>query len=193
MAVDAGSKRRPGFVRLIRHRESADGPARSLEAGLYWRPDGALAINYALAADSIRLRIPAAAPMGRSDGLWRHTCFEAFVRRAGSETYHEFNFSPSGEWAAYSFRRYREGQADLAGDFDPKIEVRRDADRLELCAVISHAFLPPGPTDAPLRFGLSAVIEGRDGVLSYWALHHPPGKPDFHHPDAFALELREES
>jgi hypothetical protein len=33
------------------------------------------------------------------------------------------------------------------------------------------------------------VIEAADGSLSYWALRHPPGKPDFHHRDAFALEL----
>ena len=28
-----------------------------------------------------------------------------------------------------------------------------------------------------------------DGGISYWALAHPPGKPDFHHPDSFALTL----
>jgi hypothetical protein len=33
------------------------------------------------------------------------------------------------------------------------------------------------------------VIEEKSGLLSYWALKHPPGKPDFHHPDAFALEV----
>jgi hypothetical protein len=33
------------------------------------------------------------------------------------------------------------------------------------------------------------VIEEVSGVFSYWALNHPPGEPDFHHPDAFALEL----
>ena len=27
------------------------------------------------------------------------------------------------------------------------------------------------------------------GGISYWALAHPPGKPDFHHADGFALEL----
>ena len=42
-----------------------------------------------------------------------------------------------------------------------------------------------------LKLGLSAVIEGADGGLSYWALRHPPGKPDFHHPEAFVLELDE--
>jgi hypothetical protein len=40
-----------------------------------------------------------------------------------------------------------------------------------------------------LRLGLSAVIEDIDGRLSYWALKHPPGKPDFHHPDSFALDV----
>ena len=33
------------------------------------------------------------------------------------------------------------------------------------------------------------VIEELDGTKSYWALAHPPGKPDFHHPDCFALTL----
>jgi hypothetical protein len=40
-----------------------------------------------------------------------------------------------------------------------------------------------------LRLGLSAVIESCNGSLSYWALRHPAGKPDFHHADAFALGL----
>jgi hypothetical protein len=39
------------------------------------------------------------------------------------------------------------------------------------------------------RIGLSAVIEDVDGGLSYWALAHPSDKPDFHHPDSFALTL----
>jgi hypothetical protein len=41
----------------------------------------------------------------------------------------------------------------------------------------------------PLFLGLSTVIEDDTGTLSYWALKHPSGKPDFHHPDAFALEI----
>jgi hypothetical protein len=32
-------------------------------------------------------------------------------------------------------------------------------------------------------------VEDVDGILSYWALRHPAGKPDFHHTDAFALQL----
>jgi hypothetical protein len=49
--------------------------------------------------------------------------------------------------------------------------------------------LPDLPSDAPWLLGLSAVIEEMNGRLSYWALAHPPGKPDFHHADCFALEL----
>ena len=39
------------------------------------------------------------------------------------------------------------------------------------------------------RVAISAVIEEADGTKSYWALAHPPGKPDFHHADGFALQL----
>ncbi len=42
---------------------------------------------------------------------------------------------------------------------------------------------------ASVRLGLSAVIEQTDGTKSYWALAHPPGKPDFHHRDCFAHQL----
>src|SRR3546814_3736372 len=37
--------------------------------------------------------------------------------------------------------------------------------------------------DNGAKLALSAVIEELDGTKSYWALAHPPGKPDFHHPD----------
>jgi hypothetical protein len=36
--------------------------------------------------------------------------------------------------------------------------------------------------------GLTAVVEEENGRLSYWALKHPPGKPDFHSPEGFVLE-----
>ena len=45
------------------------------------------------------------------------------------------------------------------------------------------------PESAVWRLGLSAVIEETNGRRSYWALAHGGAKPDFHHADAFALEL----
>ena len=99
--------------------------------------------------------------------------------------YREFNFSPSGEWAVYDFRGYRNGGV-LENELAPGIVVHRTMDRLELGAEICQRLLPHG---RPLRLGLSAVVEDAAGKLSYWALRHTPGKPDFHHTDAFALTL----
>ena len=99
--------------------------------------------------------------------------------------YREFNFSPSGEWAVYDFRNYRKGGV-LESELAPGIVVHKTMDRLELGAEICQGLLPHG---RPLRLGLSAIVEDAAGILSYWALRHPPGKPDFHHTDAFALQL----
>ena len=38
-----------------------------------------------------------------------------------------------------------------------------------------------------LMLGLSAILEEEDGTISYWALAHGAGRPDFHHPACFAL------
>src|SRR5215469_6591442 len=68
-----------------------------------------LRISYRLEGDLGRIRLPAPrAPRIASD-LWRHTCFEAFIAVEGQPAYHEFNFSPSGEWAVFAFSGYREG------------------------------------------------------------------------------------
>ena len=100
--------------------------------------------------------------------------------------YREFNFSPSGEWAAYTFPGYRNAGV-LENELSPGIVVSKTMERLELGAEICQGLLPHG---GPLKLGLSAIVEGADGKLSYWALRHPPGKPDFHHPEAFALQMR---
>jgi len=107
----------------------------------------------------------------------------------GSPAYDELNFSPSGEWAAYTFRGYRDG-----GTFDdethpPHVSVQRHGDRLALDVVVPLARFPAGHRRAAFRLALTAVVEEVDGRVSYWALHHPPGEPDFHHPSAFVLRL----
>lgn len=35
------------------------------------------------------------------------------------------------------------------------------------------------------KISLAAVIEEKDGIKSYWALAHPAGGPNFHHPACF--------
>jgi hypothetical protein len=151
------------------------------------RSDGALAVAYTLEGDLARIRVPEPRPPGFADDLWKHTCFEMFVREDGAEAYREFNFSPSGEWAAYAFERYREGMRRCDG-VDPRVTLRMSASGLELDAVVPLVAIRPG---AVLTIGLAAVIEDTDGALSYWAPAHPAAKPDFHNPDAFAIELGE--
>lgn len=117
----------------------------------------------------------------RADDLWRSTCFELFLMFDDDERYVEFNFSPSTRWAAYAFDGHREGRQDLARDVPPHIKRRADGVAVD-CDL---GGLPHGE----LRMGLSAVIEEEGGRLSYWALAHPPGAPDFHHPACFVARL----
>ncbi len=154
------------------------------------RTPGNLRIAYRLEAELARLRIPARARPRIGERLWQHTCFEVFVAPR-MPAYHEFNFSPSGEWAARAFSRYREGAPLDDAALDPGVTVRTGEDGLQLDALIRLDRISPQHATAMLSLALSAVIEDEGGKLSYWALEHPPGKPDFHHPDAFALELDE--
>jgi hypothetical protein len=163
-------------------------PARAIhavEVAACGTPDGGLALNFAIEGDLPAVRIPEPRPSRRVDGLWRHTCFEAFVMAGEGPGYREFNFSPSGEWALTAFRGYRDG-GEPAAEPGPEIEVRRRGERLELDAEIRPECLRPGGS---LRLGLCAVVEDAHGELTYWALWHPPGQPDFHHRDAFTLPL----
>jgi len=170
---------------LARHHQTPSQAIRGIDVVVGGAPGGILTLAFALEGDLYGLRIPESRPPGRTGGLWRHTCFEAFVMADEGPGYREFHFSPSGEWAVYAFRGYRQG-GELEVELTPGIAVRRSGDRLALYAEIRQVFLPPGRS---LRLGLSAVVEDADGMLSYWALRHHPGKPDFHHTDAFALQL----
>lgn len=120
----------------------------------------------------------------RANGLWTSTCFEFFLKPEGGSSYFEFNFSPSTRWAAFGFDGYRSGGRDLALAVDPQLEFNPDHPH-QLSVDVDLSNIP----NLPLKVGLSAVIEERDGSKSYWALAHPPGKPDFHHPDCFTLPV----
>jgi hypothetical protein len=165
------------------------GAVRAIQARLELGANSALVVSYLLIADMHRLRIPHRAPPRRVDGLWRHTCFEVFLGVPGSPAYCEFNFSPSGEWAAYRFRGYRDGDPLPDEALAPDIASEFDDARLTLSAQVRWDRLALIDAGSSLRVGLSAVIEAADSGLSYWALKHPADKPDFHHADSFALEV----
>jgi hypothetical protein len=148
-----------------------------------------LTLTFRLDADRERIRIPPPRPTAIVHQLWEHTCFELFAALENASAYHELNLAPSGEWAGYQFRAYREIDAILDDTCAPRIAVRPSGERFELEASIALARLSPAYADAPLCLGLSAVIEELSGRRSYWALAHPAAQPDFHHRDARALRL----
>ena len=127
--------------------------------------------------------IPESEQPGRADELWQTTCFEAFIRGSDEAAYSEWNFAPSGDWAGYAFDDYRDGRKDLAVGAAPYVRIEDNFTWWAVAATISI------PVQPDLLLGLSAVIEQVDGTKSFWALAHPPGKPDFHHPDCFAAKL----
>jgi len=129
--------------------------------------------------------MPPSRPRKRTDELWRHSCFEVFLMGDDGPAYREFNLSPSGAWAAYGFEDYRSGCVPL-NMADSGSRCTATPDTLTLKAVIPATALPSG---TQLQVGLSAVIEDKQGALSYWALAHPSTKPDFHCFTAFLLNL----
>ncbi len=148
-----------------------------------------LLLSYTLTGQLRDVLLPPVTAPTRGHELWKHTCFEAFVRASVGSIYYEFNFAPSTQWAAYRFRNYRSGVSAVVDIGVPDIEVQSSSDRYTLQVRLALDRLPELPRDAGWRLGLSAVIEEADHRLSYWALTHPPGKPDFHHADCFVHEL----
>jgi hypothetical protein len=167
-------------ISLVAHPRTPGAAVRGVRAAAARTPRGLLGLRYRIEADLERLRIPPPCAPAPGERLWQHLCCEVFVASASARAYREFNFSPSGEWAAYAFERYREGTPlDVP---DPGIAVRTDGQALELSASVEVEA-------AKLRVALCVVVEELDGALSYWALRHPAPRPDFHHPDGFALEI----
>lgn len=176
------------IARLVPHPSTTDTLVDAVTATLAWTEAGALAIAFRATGAIESLRIPPCCAPARADGLWRHTCFEAFVMVGDGPAYHELNFSPSGEWAAYAFRGYRDGGL-LDVVCAPGIVARCDPGHLALDAVVAARSLPAPGRGGMLRLGLAAVIESADGVLSYWALRHAADRPDFHRAETFTLAL----
>ena len=174
------------LAHLIPHPDSNPGSVTRIETGVHVGAK-TLRLSYKLEGDLGTLRIPAEAGVQRGDKLWEHTCFEAFLRQKGKGAYYEFNFSPSRRWAAMMFPSYRDG-SPIAQEPVTQLLVVREDGVLRLDALIMLDRLPEPPV-RPYQLGLSAVIEDRRGSVSYWALRHAPGRADFHHADAFALEI----
>jgi hypothetical protein len=178
----------PAPLALVCHPDHPTAAVRGIRVDVARAPD-TLALTYGLDGDLDAIRVPPPAEPSIVQGLWEHTCFELFVAADGAAAYHELNLSPSGAWAAFAFRAYRDGGPLADTALAPQITTRREAGRLVLDARLPLTPLSPAYLGARLRLGLTAVVEDVLGGRSYWALRHPPGRPDFHHRDGFALVL----
>jgi hypothetical protein len=156
-----------------------DDPGMAIEVWLDRWADERAELSYHLHVDTSRIVLPPGSARGRAEKLWRTTCFELFVQ--DGQGYREYNFAPSAAWAAYVFDGYRSGMRTLELEHDPEVDADDGGDSLIVDVIID--LVGEG------RFGLSAVIEEVSGTKSYWALAHPPGKPDFHHEACFAATL----
>ncbi len=172
-------------VSLRCHSSTAGTPVDIIEVNVQWSAPR-LRLSYRVLGAVSSLRIPRLATPERRDELWRHTCAELFVAQPHTQPYYEFNFSPASAWAAYRFQSYRAGMQALPLTA-PHIVVTATANELTLNVDLDMSALVTPKTN--LSLALCMVIEDAAGNLSYWALQHPTGKPDFHHADGFALKL----
>lgn len=156
--------------------------------GTVARSRDGLQLIYRLQGNLSELAIPeAASAPERRDGLWQATCLEAFLAVPAAEPYWEVNLSPAGHWNVYRLNGYRQGLAPEPALQQLPFQVSRRETGLELSLALPlpPAILPP----QPLQIGITAVLQRRDGSLSYWALAHHGAEADFHRRDGFLLEL----
>jgi hypothetical protein len=174
---------------LLRHPSTPDDALATVTIEIEPVSADLLVLYYRVAGDLDRLRLPVQAASKSQDQLWKHTCFEAFIALPDSDVYFEFNFSPSSQWAVYRFDGYRQGMTALQPAPPPRVICRRRDDQLEADVDLHLGAIPELASGRELQLAVAAVMEDDHGRISYWALAHPPGKPDFHHRDGFTLTL----
>lgn len=152
------------------------------------RNENTLLVFYEMTGQLSEISIPSLAetPL-RKDRLWESTCLELFLQCGESESYREFNFSPSGDWNVYFFKSYREGMAEDSAFAGLPFSVLNQPERL--CVRVDINLNKFTGSNLFLKAGVSAVVKTVDDRMFYWALAHPSDAPDFHHPKAFIINL----
>lgn len=176
---------------LTCHTGTPSNASQNISVSLDFLAEGSLRLSYKLTGDLTQILIPKAQNSTAVDGLWQNTCFELFIAVKGEANYHEFNFSPSGQWAAYAFSDYRV-ISEWTLSQKPTITFVQTKEYLNLVAIIPVNDLDQIIAGKPIELGITAVIEANDGSHSYWALHHPLTHPDFHHREGFILSLNQD-
>ena len=166
--------------RLVLHPDCKAGPVTAITAAIE-PTDSWCRATFIVTGDMARIAIPAKAQPGRTDNLWKTTCFEIFWQPESGTYYREFNLSPSTRWACYDFDDFRLNSRDAPAEVD--IACTHDAHELVLTAEIRSEL----PT--PAAVALNGIVEDRDGNIQFWALAFQDGKPEFHSTSCRKLHL----
>jgi hypothetical protein len=168
--------------RLVAHPARPARRVKGVNVTTRFLPEGELMLRWRIEG-ARDLVLPAYSGAGRGDDLWKTTCFELFIAHAGG-AYREFNFSPSGRWAAYDFSSFRqsEGNSDLRDS--PHVSVERGEE-----ITVATVRVPIDALGGARRGALTAVIEEEGGVTSFWAPAHGGDQPDFHDHSCFTLDF----
>lgn len=149
-----------------------------------------LEVRFRFSGDVSGILFPAIsnAPV-RRDRLWETTCFEFFLNPAGTAAYWEFNFAPSGDWAAYRFEDYRAGMR-AEERVEPISRVKPGSVPDDWTFAIDLSRVTELNSAEGFHCGLTAVVEAKSGEKTHWAVSHAKNEPDFHARAGFVTPLK---
>jgi hypothetical protein len=156
--------------------------------GTVSRQDNIFKIDYQLKGNLETIFIsPSSHNPARRNELWQTTCLEFFLGIVEKECYWEFNLSPSGDWNIYRFDSYRRGmREEITFDRLPfTTQIQPNLYQLQLSVDLNKIIAP----DILLDMAITAVIETKEGKISYWALSHRSSEADFHQRKSFDLVI----
>lgn len=138
-----------------------------------------LDVSFLVSGPVSRIHLPTLShqPLFQQD-LWKHTCFEIFIKQQNSPRYWEWNFSPSGDWWNQSFEAYRKASAN--NQLAPPLHTEFFKCERELRLAASILL----PCESP-EVLVAAILFFEGGQPTYWAKSHPRSEPDFHAPKGF--------
>ena len=121
-------------------------------------------------------------------GLWEKDLVEFFIRSRHSESYQEFNLSPSGAWWSALFRGVHRIDEQFSVSRNVQCYSRIDENSWSTALRARHADLGVSvdffgaPQD--IRLNVNAILG--DGQKRYYSYCRLPGEhPNFHQPDEF--------
>lgn len=136
--------------------------------------NGALDFEFRVIGPINELEIPKfSAESTFKDRLWTGTCFEIFLKRADLDSYQEWNFSPSGDWAFYEFLKYRTHSQKA-------VKLPSLAPGKFQASAISFIYKNRIPLQEADSFHPCVILKKKDGSLLFWASEIQVSKPDFH-------------